>query len=415
MNRYAPLTLCFLLAACDGEPSDTQKGAEETPLEDYEAAAKADSWRAPTEHGTLAPGLTSNASFDDDALFHSWAFALTGDAKVSLKIDGSDKNLDTVMYLYSRQAGEARWGRYIGKNDDANGGVFSQIDKAVGEGEFRIMVKGFKRALRGHFTLTFSCDGAGCPAGDDGGVDLPSAGDYTKECAGRLTKVLDSQMMGGDAWSVKLDDVGRLPKNAQIAVGLYETSGAIEWYGEDELAELELDVELRSTEDGQLIDVTDGGDESNVTYVFGGEGELVMSYFHNQSPWVDWYCAREGEAPAPNAEPSEWCASAMISSIPHDQDEDGDSGGVVPSDEATPFANHAAAVYRKALELDDDVQVVYDGRAWTDGWVEGAELTVKAEGHEAATYLLGGDSEVWALFERTADGDVALCVNGDDL
>ncbi len=321
------------------------------------------------------------------------------------------------MYLYSRQAADARWGRYIGKNDDAGDTVFSQIDKDVSKGEFRIMVKGFKRALRGSFTLTFTCAGDGCPTQDGGDVDLPTSGDYTKQCADRLTNVLDSQMMGGDAWSVKLDEVSRLPKNTQIAVGLYEGSGAIEWYGEDELAELELDVELRSTEDGQLIDVTDGGDESNVTYVFAGEGKLVMSYFHNQSPWVDWYCAEEGEAAAPNSEPGEWCANAMLNAIPHDQDEDHDSNGVVPGDEATALAMHAAAVYRKARELGDDVPVIYDGRAWDGSWAEGAELTLKAEGHEAATYLLGGetDYEQWVFFERTADGDVAVCTSNDDL
>jgi hypothetical protein len=41
---------------------------------------------------------------------------------------------------------------------------------------------------------------------------------------------------------------------------------------------------------------------------------------------------------------------------------------------------------------------------------------VKAEGQEAATYLLGGeDYEMWVFFERTADGDVPVCLNSDDL
>ena len=413
MNRTTIAALALLFAACGAENDSAEKGTEEHALEDYEAAQKADSWRQPTVHGTLTPELASNTAFDDDALFHSWDFALTGDATVTLAIASSDRNLDTVMYLYSREPGATRWGRYLTKNDDAHGTVQSAIEKGVGAGEYRVMVKGFKRALRGAFSLTLKCAGDGCPTTDGGEVELPSAGSYTKGCADQLTHVLDSQLMGGDAWSVMGDDEVRLPANARTAVGLYRSMMG-DWASAEEIAETELEVELRGTEDGQLIDVTDGGDESNVTYVFSNDG-LVMSYFHNQSPWVDWYCAEEGEAAAHDEEPGEWCAGSMLNHIPHDQDSDADANGVV-DDEAPAAAQLAAQYYRKVRGLDADAQVAYEGRSWADGWTVGAELTVKSEGQEAATYLIGGDDyDMFVYFERTQDGDVAICAKADDL
>ena len=60
MTRSVLLALlsCLLFACDDGgaDAPDAAKGVEEGALTDYEADSKADSWRAPTEHGALQPG-----------------------------------------------------------------------------------------------------------------------------------------------------------------------------------------------------------------------------------------------------------------------------------------------------------------------------------------------------------------------
>lgn len=47
-----------------------------------------------------------------------------------------------------------------------------------------------------------------------------------------------------------------------------------------------------NTPTGYRIDLTDGGDESLVSYYFTIHGELIYAKWHNQSPVSFWICGR---------------------------------------------------------------------------------------------------------------------------
>jgi hypothetical protein len=44
---------------------------------------------------------------------------------------------------------------------------------------------------------------------------------------------------------------------------------------------------------GYLVEVTDGGDESTVAYIFNAKKKLVVAYLYNQSPLTFWFCGKD--------------------------------------------------------------------------------------------------------------------------
>jgi hypothetical protein len=44
---------------------------------------------------------------------------------------------------------------------------------------------------------------------------------------------------------------------------------------------------------GYAVDVTDGGDESTISYIFNAKKKLVVAYWHNQSPMTYWFCGKD--------------------------------------------------------------------------------------------------------------------------
>jgi hypothetical protein len=75
--------------------------------------------------------------------------------------EGGEPELDTVLELLRRRAGT--WER-VAHNDDAPGTRFSELSEHVNAGEYRVVVRGFRRRTQGSFLLTSRCEGAGCPA-----------------------------------------------------------------------------------------------------------------------------------------------------------------------------------------------------------------------------------------------------------
>ena len=53
------------------------------------------------------------------------------------------------------------YGRYIKRNDDYQGSMLSQIHADLDEGQYKIMIKGYKEQIRGQFTLAIGCQGDG--------------------------------------------------------------------------------------------------------------------------------------------------------------------------------------------------------------------------------------------------------------
>lgn len=314
-TRWITVSLVALLAAC-GSTTETGKGAEESPLTD----GKEDSFFRPTEHGSLMFGLPNEARLTEDEGFHAWTFELSDEAHVALQTKVS-QNLDTVMYLYRRSSPDASWGRYIEKNDDFGDNVASRIELRRAEpGEYRVIVKGFKTALRGPFGLEASCDGAGCPTADqcEAGVveALPRAAGFGESCTNRIMAVLGSPERSNTSTSVPYADqcaaTGMTRRAFEGYVAWWQDVAGIDALGEPD--ELEFNIEVSTREAGHVLNVDAGGDEDGLTLVFDEAGELLVTFQHNQSPTVDYYCAAANEQTFEG--PSPECFSDIMWGMP---------------------------------------------------------------------------------------------------
>lgn len=144
--------------ACVGSEASIKSGEEEEAPVD----GAFDSFRNPTDLGELRLGESTRGELTRDARYLAWTFELNGDAEVSLSTgDAGAGEVDTVAYLY--REGERGWGRYIARNDDADGSLFSRITRSLGAGRYRILVKGYSTRTVGAFALASICEGPGCP------------------------------------------------------------------------------------------------------------------------------------------------------------------------------------------------------------------------------------------------------------
>ncbi|HUQ07090.1 MAG TPA: hypothetical protein VM261_31580 [Kofleriaceae bacterium] len=162
--RILPALLLLSLAPAACLDSDG-KGAEDDPFDDIDVA-KDDSFQRPTEHGALAYDVPGTASLSSRAKFHAWEFdvLLPGQTPTAIALGpqtGGGAEVDTVVYLYKRQA-NGRWGSYIAKNDDANGSLWSYLSRALDAGHYRVIVKGYSERTYGKFGVTLSCDRYAC-------------------------------------------------------------------------------------------------------------------------------------------------------------------------------------------------------------------------------------------------------------
>lgn len=146
------------LAAC----ADSTKGPEDNVPTDE---AKADSFQKPTDHGGLAFGATATGHLSGDALHHTWTFVLGTSAEIHAYTHRTPHkaSIDTVLYLYQMQP-NGRWGSYIARNDDDDTSEWSSLDRTLGLGQYRLLVKGYSASTTGYFDLSLACTGAGCSA-----------------------------------------------------------------------------------------------------------------------------------------------------------------------------------------------------------------------------------------------------------
>lgn len=158
MRIRTALFCALMTVGCIGSDKGEE---EELPLD-----GKDDSFAKPTDHGFTFFGLQENAVLTETERYHQWVFDTTGDAKVEFKTTYTvlgQRKTDTVLYLYKQQP-NGNWGSYIARNDDYDGKVYSRIVKQLGAGHYRIIVKGFAASTLGKFSVTSSCEGAGCAA-----------------------------------------------------------------------------------------------------------------------------------------------------------------------------------------------------------------------------------------------------------
>ncbi len=150
--RWALLILP-ILTACD----DAKAPEDDVPVD-----GKLDSFRSPTDHGTVAFGETVLGRVTADEGFHTWTFKLSAPSAIhafTARVPHK-ANMDTVLYLYERSP--TGWGSYVARNDDDGRAHWSSLDRELPAGEYRVLVKGYAKTTRGSFDLTVDCDGVGC-------------------------------------------------------------------------------------------------------------------------------------------------------------------------------------------------------------------------------------------------------------
>ena len=406
----------FVFEACaSGEivDSNSAKG-EESPLPED---SKDDSFRKPTEHGTLTFGIVAQGELTEESRYHVWDFTLTGDASVTLRTEPVTANLDTVMYVYSRKPGEPNWGRYDARNDDFDGNIWSQITVAGEALEYRVLIKGYKHNLRGTFALHSTCDGAGCPTTGGSGDDvhtMPAGGDLNASCFERIDGILHSGVMSQDGYGISYEkERGALSGAALKAVDFYAEYWQDIGYWEDMNWDGEghdLNVGLTLVEDGALVEVDAGGDEDSLTFLFDGTETLLAYYHSEQSPTIAFFCTADGSAAV--SEPEEFCFGAWMNYAPHNDDDAGDLEGyttikeVSDSDELDKMVGTAVMWYANDAEVEEDVQIRYQGVRWeSTEWGAGAIVTLSADGAKTFTYELGSsDYDTWLFLSTDQDG-----------
>jgi hypothetical protein len=401
-------TTLLLTLALGGCTAGVPKAGDESSVP---ADGKADSFRSPTEHGELAFGAANDAELGAEQKFHAWQFSLSGNASLSIETSSSVADLDTVMYLYRRDAGETTWGSYIEKNDDFEQSLLSRIEKELGSGEYRIIVKGYSDDERGAFSVNGTCTGAGCGgAPSPGDVEVPVASDFTHNCIGAIWEALGAAVASRESHDVAPDATSGFDREILVATAHYG-SQVSEWreYAEEGFT---FEVEIVRTEKGSLVVMADGGDESTTYYAFDQDGELLAYYVNNQSPWTEYFCS----VPADEVvdAPPEDCLAAWMRHGPR-------ATGSVTTRRAT-FTPGTAnrdidALTLKAIEryradvLEEDARITVELTEWAsadgDGG-KGVEALLAADGAPMVTYTVV-DSEwedPWIVFESNENSDV---------
>lgn len=382
----------FALGACSGADVGS------------EAQHATDSFAHPTEHGELMFGAPNHASFDESHRFHSWTFALSGEATLTLKTELLAHNLDTVMYLYRRDPGAQEWGSNIASNDDHDGQMWSQIDGSFGPGEYRVKVKAAKTTFAGDFAVLAGCDGAGCPAASGGTcspehpADLPPKTDFTVGCPAVFNGVLLAPVE--NQWSTSVSYADRCELGGWIAkaIDYYRDYWDHVGYWEDLVdgEDPQMNVEVVEHGDaGKVIAVDVGADEDVVEFVFDGYGQLVMYFHHASYSEEAWFCGKPGEEAADEpASYSEDCAGYALASLQHEAGTEQTGQGTTslgsPDAGLPEFLRQTANRFSEevALEHEDD-PIAYSYVMWPsiDG-DQAAELTLSAHG-TTVSYLVG--------------------------
>lgn len=141
-------------------------------------------------------------------------------------------------------------------------------------------------------------------------------------------------------------------------------------------------------------------------YVFDADGNLILFYQHNQSPDWRWFC------PGPEAaEPDEDCFMSILYHQNYTAaDVTTDSGTATAGDvDALPVAVAAAL---NAYGAAAGTELSFEYRLWHNGYDDGAEVTVSAEGSSPATFVVTGDGE-WSLtvvMKSTDEGISWVCI-----
>ncbi len=403
------------LIGCGEDAAGTdEKGVEEQAIDDL---GKADSFFKPTEHGQVNFNLANQAALVDEALFHAWEFTLSEGAQVVLTTQTSG-NLDTVMYLYRRDPGQSSWGRFHKKNDDHDGKLSSQIKLDGDAAEYRVVVKGHKKAMRGPFTLEAQCDGAGCPDPNAGGTcdaevfaDFP--GSVAGACGAEVHAVFNQPISFQSGNTVPVSERCSLGPLGALGVEYYIAYwdgifGFSDFVGDEE--DPLMNVEVSSYGDkGTVVGVDIGADEDFVAFVFNAQDELVMLFHDEQSPTLEFFCDD-----AQTDKVDEDCAARTIYNMARRADQEklseGQTSGATAADDLDELMAFGVATFVTELGLGDNDAIDFQAARWEDRFDgDGARLTLGANG-TTITYTMANDfGTAVILFVEEGAGVTYVC------
>lgn len=397
--------LSFVVAAA----STTAACAPGTGGDDGEdigaSESNVDSFESPTLHGDLQFGVPNPGEFTDDARFHGWTFTLPGTAKIELSTALRTPNLDTVVYLYKKQP-SGSWGQNIASNDNHGGQMSSRIASELDAGEYLLKVKAKHAAMRGSFDVIGACLGGACPAAVGGdcaapAAELPSGGHYSAACAAVFAKIAATPPApAAPSCSVF--------ESAAVAYYKEYWSGLVGWEEMTDGEDIEPEVGVRHHPGvATVVDVTLGGDEDAMTFVFEPSGKLLYYYQHNQSPDWAWFC--DGAAVE---EPGE-CVNEVLGE--HHRASPRAASGTVAAgssvDGAPKHVDAAIAEHVASAGIAAGAQLSYSYRHWAEGFSEAAEVKVRAGDGPEVTYFVTGDPEYRLTIAVRSDvsGAAILC------
>jgi len=406
VRHHRSILVLLAVATALGCAGDGAKGAEDDVFDDYEA--KADSFSQPTQHGTLAFGVAQDAELAAGALYHAWDFELSDDAVVTIGVELVTPNLDTVMYLYRRNPDTGAYGRYIRRNDDADGStVASRISGELSAGSYRVLVKGYKTSFLGDFRLHAECEGSGCTGQGECSTadfrDLPEPG--AAACGAVLSAALDATISTTGSATVTLEESCGLPDAARYGVELYykywsDLAGWSDMFEFDGPASIEVEWTGLS-HGGAVVRCDAGGDEAAMDFWLDAGSQLVAYYQHNQSPDFALFC--DGG----QAEVDEECGHLYLDAMPHQAslEQAGTEEGVTEADAADRLDAVALLAYQeyvRELSLQANEPVTVESVTWENeeagDWDLAGRVTVSASGRTAHSYEIADLSTTQFLF-----------------
>lgn len=407
-------------AACGESTSGegSAKGDEEAPLVVGDDS-KLDSFRKPTEHGELFVGDMASAVVKDGQVYHAWTFNLTASADIVLDTQVS-KNLDTVMYLYYREDSGSSWGKYIAKNDDYNEEIRSRIErKEAAAGEYRVIVKPYKTALRGDFSIGYECSGAGCKARFEGMTCstqevLSSRYDVISQgCLNTFEGILSAPIQPS---AVAPDCVQQRVLDAYVAywgdLGIWEELAD----GQSPEEVVSIGIAVHGSQ-GYVATASAGGDEDTLYYVLNANGEIVMFVHSEQSPVQSWSCAAAADKELDAAaQPSEDCTLSILNAMEFTAADLTESKRTTGDDDALSDLVKAAVDYAEAsygidpanTQISYEIYDTYQNKAFTARTVIGDPM----EPQRITIYTAKSSSpSVEVVYSVTGDGDMDKICN----
>lgn len=148
-----------MFAGC-GSPAKGEPGA--LVME----GGKADIYDRVSDHGSLGIDESREGSFTEDLELHAFRLSVRGGASVTVENtqSGTDRDLDSVLYIFGPWNGTGFGNRSLAVDDDSGWGQHARIDAftPVDGGEYLVVLGTFFGDGRGAYRLEARCESDAC-------------------------------------------------------------------------------------------------------------------------------------------------------------------------------------------------------------------------------------------------------------